>query len=152
MSYGALIPCGNLKKGQTVLVHAAAGGLGLAAVQIAKAVGARVIGTAGSQQKCQVARRYGADVCINYQEESEWWNQVLSSTGGKGVDLVFDSVGLVDRSLKCLAHRGCILIVGFAGREGNMEKVQMNRILLKQAKIIGYVSDAPGTLRMGSLN
>ncbi|KAI3322794.1 zeta-crystallin [Xylariaceae sp. AK1471] len=140
VSYGALIQsqAGNLKPGQTVLIHAAAGGLGLAAVQIAKSLGCIVIGTAGSSHRCQVVNSYGADACINYEIETEWWNKVLSITGGKGVDLVFDSVGLVDRSLKCLAHRGRILIVGFAGREGNMEDVKMNRILLKQAQIIGY--------------
>lgn len=59
-------------------------------------------------------------------------------TAGRGVDAVFDSVGLVDKSLKCLAHFGRILLIGFAGREGDMEKVAMNRLLLKQAVVIGY--------------
>ncbi|KAI8629815.1 zeta-crystallin [Xylariaceae sp. FL1651] len=138
VSYGALEQCDKFRKGENVLVHAAAGGLGLAAVQIAKAAGCRVIGTAGSEYKCRVAERYGADACINYQTEAEWWGKVLRLTEGKGADVVFDSVGLVDRSLKCLAHRGCILVVGFAGREGDMEGVKANRILLKQARIIGY--------------
>jgi NADPH:quinone reductase-like Zn-dependent oxidoreductase len=141
VSYGALLKCGKLKPGETVLIHAAAGGLGLAAVQIAKAVGCRVIATAGSENKCRIAERYGADACINYVTEAEWWKKVLSLTRDKGVDLVFDTVGLVDRSLKCLAHQGRILVVGFAGREGNMEDVKMNRILLKQAKVMGYVSN-----------
>ncbi|KAI1823235.1 zeta-crystallin [Xylaria intraflava] len=138
VSYGALLPCAGLSAGETVLVHAAAGGLGLAAVQIAKAVGCRVVGTAGSDAKCRVAERFGADVCINYQSDPDWWKQVLSLTANKGVDVVFDTVGLVNLSLKCLAHRGRVLIVGFAGREGDMEDLKMNRVLLKQAQILGY--------------
>ncbi|KAI1259234.1 zeta-crystallin [Xylariaceae sp. FL1019] len=138
VSYGALVQCGRLKQGETVLIHAAAGGLGLAAVQIAKALGCRVIGTASTREKCRIAERFGADVCIDYQSDSHWWGKVMDITEEEGVDVVFDSVGLVDRSLKCLAHRGRILVVGFAGREGDMEGVKMNRVLLKQAQVIGY--------------
>ncbi|KAI0449652.1 zeta-crystallin [Xylaria acuta] len=139
VSYGALVQLGKLRAGEeTVLIHAAAGGLGLAAVQVAKAAGCRVIGTAGSDEKCGIATRYGADACVNYRTKTEWWKRVLEMTGGKGVDVVFDAVGLVDRSLKCLAHRGRILVVGFAGRDGNMEDAKMNRVLLKQAQILGY--------------
>jgi NADPH:quinone reductase len=140
VSYGALAFCAKLRKGETVLVHAAAGGLGLAAVQIAAALGCRVFGTAGSAEKSLVAERYGAEMCINYNQNERWWERVLQATVQKGVDVVFDSVGLVDLSLKCLAHRGRVLVVGFAGREGGMEGVKMNRILLKQAQILGYVS------------
>ncbi|KAI0158332.1 zeta-crystallin [Xylariaceae sp. FL1272] len=138
VSYGALVQCGKLRHGETVLVHAAAGGLGLAAVQIAKALGCRVIGTAGTKEKCQIAERFGAGVCVDYQAETHWWQKVMELTSGNGVDVVFDSVGLADRSLKCLTHRGRLLVVGFAGREGDMEGVKMNRILLKQAQVIGY--------------
>ncbi|KAI1327546.1 zeta-crystallin [Xylariaceae sp. FL0255] len=138
VSYGALVPCGKLSKGESVLVHAAAGGLGLAAVQIAKALGCTVIATAGSEHKCHVAKQYGADCSINYESDTQWWSKIMNLTGGNGVDVVFDSVGLVERSFKCLAHRGRILVVGFAGREGNMESIRMNRVLLKQAQIIGY--------------
>ncbi|KAJ0306396.1 hypothetical protein COL5a_003613 [Colletotrichum fioriniae] len=137
VSYAALIQAG-IKTGQTVLVHAAAGGLGLMALQVAAAVGCRVIGTAGSSEKCDVARRSGADICINYSEDAAWWDRVLELTDGKGVDVVFDPVGLVDQSLKCIAHRGKILIVGFAGIKGDMEKIAMNRVLLKQVSLIGY--------------
>ena len=139
MSYGALILRGKLKEGETVLIHAAAGGLGLMAVQIAKAFGARVIATAGSKEKLDIARRFGADECINYRDNA-WWDQVLAATGGLGVDVVYDPVGLVDKSLKCLKQKGRVLIVGFAGSEGNLEKIGMNRVLLKQAVLIGYVS------------
>ncbi|RFU23646.1 hypothetical protein B7463_g12691, partial [Scytalidium lignicola] len=138
VSYAALIIRGGLRKGETVLVHAAAGGLGLMAVQVAKAVGARVIATASSSAKLAVARRFGADECINYADGSEWWVKVMKMTGQHGVDVVYDPVGLVDKSLKCLKYKGRILVVGFAGTEGNLEKIAMNRVLLKQAQIIGY--------------
>ena len=139
VSYGALAIQGNLRAGETVLVHSAAGGLGIMAVQIARALGCPVIGTAGSEAKCDYARRFGASECFDYTKQ-DWWKRVLDATHGKGVDVVFDPVGLVDLSLKCVAHRGRILIVGFAGREGQMEKIAMNRVLLKQVNLIGYVS------------
>jgi NADPH:quinone reductase len=135
-----LVIRGGLKKGETVLVTAAAGGLGLVAVQIAKAIGAQVVASAGSDEKLAVARRFGADECINYSNSEDWWKEVLKKTGGNGVDVVYDPVGLVDRSLKCLKPKGRILLIGFAGREGNMERIAMNRVLLRQAQIIGYVS------------
>ncbi|KAI1857558.1 uncharacterized protein JN550_013191 [Neoarthrinium moseri] len=138
VSYGALSQRGGLRSGETVLVHSAAGGLGLAAVQLAVALGCRVIGTAGSDAKCRTVERFGAERCLNYSTSSKWSDEVLKFTGGKGVDVVFDPVGLVADSLRCLAHRGRVLVVGFAGREGNMEGVKMNRVLLKQATLIGY--------------
>ena len=140
VSYGALLVRGGLKRGETVLIHAAAGGLGLVAVQIAKAVGAIVIATASSKEKLDIARRFGADKCVNYTTNPEWWKEVLMLTGDDGVDVVYDSVGLVGDSLRCLKWKGRILVVGFAGREGNLESVAMNRVLLKQAHLIGYVS------------
>lgn len=109
------------------------------AVQVAVALGCRVIATAGSPEKCAYAEKYGAQVCFNYSEDN-WTERVVAATNGKGVDVVYDSVGLIDLSLKCIAHRGRILVIGFAGREGNMERIAMNRILLKQVQIIGYVS------------
>jgi NADPH2:quinone reductase len=133
---------GQLKKGETVLIHAAAGGLGLMAVQIARAIGAKVIATAGSKEKLEVARRFGANECVSYDGEGEWWKTVLELTNGEGVDVVYDSVGLVDKSLKCLKHKGRVLVIGFAGTKGDIEKIAMNRILLKQAQIIGYVSSS----------
>ena len=138
VSYGALERA-DLKSGGTILVHAAAGGLGLMAVQIAKAKGCRVFATAGSEEKRSIASHFGADETLDYGKEG-WEKQVLEATGGKGVDVVYDSVGLVYSSLKCLAHFGRILLIGFAGTEGNIEKIAMNRVLLKQARIIGYVS------------
>jgi NADPH2:quinone reductase len=146
VSYGALVIRGELQKGETVLIHSAAGGLGLMAVQIAKSFNCKVIGTAGSPTKCEIAKKFGADICINYSQANttrsskEWWELVNDATGGKGADVVFDSVGLVDRSLKCLKPLGRLLIVGFAGLDAErMESIKMNRVLLKQVKLIGYV-------------
>lgn len=140
VSYGALITRGRLQRGETVLIHAAAGGLGAMAIQISKAVGARVIATAGSQAKLDVAKDFGADECVNYETNPEWWKEVLQLTHGKGVDVVYDPVGRVSGSLKCLKQKGRILVIGFAGTEGNIERIATNRILLRQAQIIGYVS------------
>lgn len=139
VSYAALVHAGRLAAGETVLVHAAAGGLGIMAVQIAAALGCRVIGTAGTDEKCAYVRQFGASACINYTA-ADWVDKINKETAGNGVDLVFDPVGLVDRSLKCIAHRGRVVVVGFAGTEGQIEKIAMNRILLKQVSLIGYVS------------
>lgn len=138
VSYGALKHRAAVRPGEVVLVHSAAGGLGLAAVQLAKALGCRVIGTAGSSLKRATAERFGAEKCINYSTDQKWWEEVKRLTNQKGADVVFDPVGLVNDSLHCLAHRGRILVIGFAGREGNLEAVKMNRVLLPQAIIIGY--------------
>lgn len=136
VSYGALLRA-NVKAGETVLVHAAAGGLGLMAVQVAKALGCIVIGTASSPRKLAVARQYGCDFVIDYTKD-DWAKEVLKVTGRRGVDVVYDPVGLVGESIRCTAHFGRILLIGFAGREGDMEKVAMNRLLLKQIQVIGY--------------
>ncbi|CAH0024000.1 unnamed protein product [Clonostachys rhizophaga] len=138
VSYGALMLRAGLKRGETVLVHSAAGGLGIMAVQIAAALGCRVIGTAGSEEKCSYAKKHGASFCLNYNTDPDWSGKVLELTEGAGADVVFDPVGLVDLSLKCIAHKGRVLIVGFAGRGGQMESIAMNRVLLKQVNLIGY--------------
>lgn len=133
-SYAALTIRANCKPGDWVLVHAAAGGVGLAAVQIAKALGAIVVATASSSEKLQVAQRYGADHLINYSDKS-WPQQVLKLTNGRGVDIVYDPVGMIDVSMKCIAWNGRLLVIGFAG--GNIEKVALNRVLLKNISIVG---------------
>ena len=104
-----------LKKGETALIHAAAGGVGLLLVQMAKMIGARVIGTAGTQEKAQLAREAGADVCIVYTEadfEIETW----MLTGDKGVDVVYDGVGKAtfDKDLNILRPRGYLVLFGGA--------------------------------------
>ncbi|ATY58277.1 Quinone oxidoreductase 2 [Cordyceps militaris] len=149
VAYDGLVGAGRLRAGETVLVHAAAGGLGVMACQIAASRGCRVIGTAGSDAKCKYAKGYGASECINYTTDAQWWDKVNSMTGGRGVDVVFDPVGLVGPSLKCMAAKGRIVVVGFAGLDGNFENIAMNRILLKQVELIGYrfgqtLRDNPG--------
>lgn len=125
-----------LDKGETVLVHAAAGAVGLASVQVAKALGATVIATAGSEAKCDVARSFGADQAINYREV-DFRDRVLDLTGGNGVDVVVDPVGgdHALSSLRSLAWRGRYLIVGFAS--GTVPQLPANRLLLKGASAIG---------------
>lgn len=102
-SYAALVTRAGVKKGDHVLIHAAAGGVGLAAVQIAKAFGAKVIATAGSARKLDVAKSFGADHGIDYNQKG-WEDKVKKLTPrGRGVDIVFDPVGMVNTSLKCTA-------------------------------------------------
>jgi NADPH2:quinone reductase len=150
VSYGALVQLANVKKGETVLVHAAAGGLGVMAVQIARALGAAVIGTVGSAGKENVVKALGATV-VRYDVD-DWEQQVLDLTGGLGVDVVYDSLGLVEKSIRCLKFAGRIIIIGFAGLEGKMEKVAMNRILLKSARVFGYVSTPQVRSLMSNVN
>lgn len=134
-SYGALVVRAGVKRGDWVLVHAAAGGVGLAAVQVAKAYGATVVATAGTRRKLEVARQFGADHVVDYRDEK--WPEIVKklSPGGKGVDIVYDPVGMVDKSTKCTAWNGRILVVGFAA--GTIEKVAMNKVLLKNISIVG---------------
>jgi NADPH2:quinone reductase len=117
--------------GDWVLVHAAAGGVGLAAVQIAKAFGATVIATAGTQHKQDVARDFGVDY-----RQPDWPEQVKKLTPkGRGVDIVYDPVGLIAQSMKCIAWNGRLLVIGFAA--GDIEKMATNRILLKNVSVVG---------------
>ena len=106
---------GQLTKGETVLIHAAVGGVGSAAVQLAVAAGARVIATAGSPSKLEIARSLGADVAIDYSAGG-FAAAVLDATDGRGVDICFDGVGggVTNESLRCLARNGRHLVVGFA--------------------------------------
>ena len=135
-SYAGLVDRAALRAGETLLVHAAAGGVGLAAVQIGKALGARVIGTAGGAEKCEVARRAGADEMIDYSSE-DFVPRVMELTGGRGADVIYDSVGgdTTDQSLKCIAWNGRLLIIGFAS--GKIPSIQANRILLKNIAVTG---------------
>jgi NADPH2:quinone reductase len=135
-SYAGLVFRAKLEAGETLLVHAAAGGVGVAAVQIGKALGARVIATAGGPEKLEVAREAGADELIDYSKE-DFVERVKQLTGGKGADVIYDSVGgdTFDQSLKCIAWNGRLLVIGFAG--GRIPEVKANRILLKQISIVG---------------
>jgi NADPH2:quinone reductase len=135
-SYAGLVFRAALQHGETLLVHAAAGGVGLAAVQIGKALGARVIATAGGVEKLHVALEAGADVGIDYSEE-DFVERVKEFTSGRGADVIYDSVGgdVFDRSLKCIAWNGRLLVIGFAS--GRIPEVKANRILLKNIAIVG---------------
>lgn len=145
-SYGGLVLRCNLKAGEWVLVHAAAGGVGLAAVQIAKALGATVIATAGTKHKLDVAKRFGADYLVDYNDDT-WPQQVKKLTPNeRGVDIVYDPVGLIDKSTKCIAWNGRLLVIGFTG--GPIEKVATNKMLLKNCSVLGlhwgaYASKQP---------
>ncbi|QIW98052.1 hypothetical protein AMS68_003570 [Peltaster fructicola] len=134
-SYAGLVERANIKAGDWVLVHAAAGGVGLAAVQIAKAFGATVIATAGTEHKLEIAKKFGADHVLNYKD-AEWPQKVKALTPKKrGVDIVYDPVGLIDKSTKCIAWNGRLIVVGFVG--GEIEKVAMNKLLLKNIAVTG---------------
>ncbi|CAB4402780.1 unnamed protein product [Rhizophagus irregularis] len=133
-SYAALVIRAKLQKGEWCLVHAAAGGVGAVAVQVAKALGAKVIATGGSSEKLAIAKKVGADYAVNYKDK-DWQKQVLKITGGKGVDVVYDPVGLIVPSIKCIAWNGRLVVIGFVS--GNIEKVPTNLVLLKNISIIG---------------
>ncbi|KAJ2556880.1 hypothetical protein EV175_001703 [Coemansia sp. RSA 1933] len=147
-SYAALVLRAKVKRGDWVVVHAAAGGVGIAAVQIAKALGARVIAAVGSEGKFDICADQGADHCVNYRT-SDWTDRVMELTCGKGADIVIDPVGLIERSIKCIAWNGRIVVVGFAS--GSIEKVAANRILLKNIAVTGvhwgaYLLNSPETV------
>jgi len=135
-AYCALVHRAALRPGEWLLVHAAAGGVGLAAVQLGKALGARVIATAGTDAKLEIARRSGADVLLNYRSD-DWIEHVKAATGGAGADVVYDPVGgdVFDGSAKCLAFEGRLLTVGFAG--GRIPSIAVNRVLLKNIAVVG---------------
>ncbi|OJA08663.1 hypothetical protein AZE42_01165 [Rhizopogon vesiculosus] len=134
-SYEALVGRAELKPGESVLINAAAGGVGIAAVQLAKALGATVIAAAGSQSKLDICKMYGgADYTVNYTAK-DWQKEVLRITGGKGVDVVYDPVGRIAESLKCIAFKGRALVIGFAA--GQIEKLPLNLVLLKNISVMG---------------
>lgn len=112
----SLVERGGLRPGETALVHAAAGGVGSAAVQIAHARGARVLATAGSPEKCAYAQELGAELVIDYRD-GDFADVVLEATQGRGVDVVCDLVGgdVTTKSLRCLARGGRLMITGFSG-------------------------------------
>jgi NADPH2:quinone reductase len=135
-SYCALAQRAALRPGEWLLVHGAAGGVGLSAVQIGKALGARVIATAGTPAKLEIARQSGADVLIDYRTE-DWVEGVKTVTGGAGADVIYDPVGgdVFDGSTKCIAFEGRLLTIGFAG--GRIPTLAINRLLLKNFSVVG---------------
>ncbi|MFI5626877.1 NADPH:quinone oxidoreductase family protein [Nocardioides sp. NPDC051685] len=126
----------RIQPGETLLVHAAAGGVGSAAIQLGKAAGATVIGVVGGPEKAAVAKQLGADVVIDRHAE-DFVKVVKEVTGGKGADVIYDPVGgdTYDRSTKCIAFEGRILIIGFAG--GRIQEAALNHALIKNYSIVG---------------
>ncbi len=135
-SWHALMDRGQLKAGETVLVLGAAGGVGTAAIQIAKAAGARVIAAASSDEKCELCRQVGADAVINYSQQ-DLREALKALTEGKGPDVVYDPVGgdFAEPALRSIAWRGRYLVIGFAA--GPIPQLALNLPLLKGASIVG---------------
>ena len=140
LTYGtmdhALRDRGQLRAGETVLVLGASGGIGIAAIEIAKALGARVIACASADHKLAVCREHGADELINYGND-DLRERIKAVTAGRGVDVVVDPVGgpYTEPALRSLAWRGRLLVVGFAA--GEIPKIPLNLTLLKGASIVG---------------
>lgn len=137
-AYHVLKTMGRLEKGETVLVHAAAGGVGTLAVQLAKLFGAgKIIATASSAEKLKLARQMGADVLVNYTE-SNWVEQVLEATGGKGVDVALEMVGgdVFNKTLKCLATFGRLVVFGAAS--GQPSKMYPSSLMARNQSVIGF--------------
>jgi len=132
----ALRDRGAVKPGETLLVLGAAGGVGLAAIEIGKALGARVIACASSDEKLAVCREHGADATINYAAE-DLRERVKSLTGGQGVEVIYDPVGgaYTEAAFRSIAWRGRLLVVGFAA--GEIPKLPLNLALLKGAAVVG---------------
>jgi NADPH:quinone reductase len=136
-SHGAFAWRGRLRAGESVLVLGASGGVGLTAVEIAKAMGASVIAAAGGAEKLAVAKRAGADHLIDYTRE-DLRERVKALTDGRGVDVVYDPVGgdAFDQSLRCIAWEGRIIIIGFAA--GRIPQIPANLVLVKNIDVIGF--------------
>ena len=141
-AYHALVQRGRLQPGEALLVHGAAGGIGLAAVQVGKVLGATVIATAGNDEKLAVVAANGADHVINYT--SGFRDRVKELTGGRGADVIYDPVGadVFDESMRCLNWGARILILGFVGGRAALAKT--NLLLIKGASAVG--------VRMGGFN
>ncbi len=125
-----------LQAGEWVLVHAGASGVGMSAIQLGRAMGARVIATAGSAEKLEFARTQGAEFLLDYSTDA-WVEDVKRLTGGAGADVIYDPVGgdVFDLSTKCIAPGGRLLVIGFAS--GRIPSVAVNRVLLKNISVVG---------------
>jgi NADPH2:quinone reductase len=141
-AYHALLQRGRMQAGEWVLVHGAAGGIGIAAIQVAKLFGAKVIATASTEEKRAACVEEGADHAIDYR--GGFLDSVKAITGGRGVDIVYDPIGaeVAEASLRCLAWGGRLLILGFLG--GGPTSIRSNYLLIKGIDAIG--------VRIGGLN
>jgi NADPH2:quinone reductase len=142
MTYGtsayALLQRAKLEAGEVLLVHGAAGGVGTAAIDIGRVLGAKIIGTGGSDDKlARLTKHYGVEHVINYKTEPHWKDKVKELTGGKGADVVYDAVGgdVLETSLRCVNWDGRVLVIGFAG--GDIPKIPANLVLLKNCSLVG---------------
>lgn len=156
-SYFALRERALIQPGEWLLVHAGASGVGVSAIQLGRAFGARVIATAGSQAKLDFAMSLGAEFGVNYSDAA-WVDHVKQITGGKGADVIYDPVGgdVFDLSTKCIAPGGRLLVIGFAS--GRIPTIAVNRILIKDMAVVGalwgpfaaahpdYLAEAQGAL------
>ncbi len=135
-SHHAIVDRGGLQPGETILILGASGGVGTAAIQIAKAIGARVIAAASSPEKCDICKKLGADESINYLQ-GDFREQIKALTAGLGPNVIYDPVGAqwAEPAFRSIAWRGRYLVVGFAG--GNIPSIPLNLALLKGASIIG---------------
>ena len=135
-AYVGLVVRGGLKSGETLLVHGAAGGVGLAAVELAKSLGARVIGMASGEHKLAAVRAKGADHVIDYADGS-FRSAIMALTDDTGADVIYDPIGgeVFEESLRCIAPFGRMLVIGFAS--GQIPVVPVNYALIKQYAIIG---------------
>jgi NADPH2:quinone reductase len=135
-SHAGLHRRARLAPGETLLVHAGAGGVGSAAIQLGKAAGAYVIATAGGPEKVEVCRRLGADLALDYVRD-DFVARVKEATQGRGADVIYDPVGgdVFDRSRKCIAFEGRLLVVGFAG--GRIAEAPTNHALIKNYSVVG---------------
>ena len=136
-SYFAFTHRTELRAGEWVLVHAGASGVGMSAIQIAKAMGARVIATAGSEAKLEFSKRQGAEHVLDYTDAA-WVDRVKEITG-RGADVIYDPVGgdVFDLSSKCIASEGRLLVIGFAS--GRIPSMAANRVLLKNMSLVGVL-------------
>jgi NADPH2:quinone reductase len=126
----------RLQPGEVLLVHGAAGGVGLAAVEVGRRMGATVIATASSEEKLALAKAHGAHHAINYREES-FRDRVKALTDGRGADVIFDPVGgeVFDQSIRCINWEGRLLVIGFAS--GTIPKLPVNLTLVKNMSVVG---------------
>jgi NADPH2:quinone reductase len=135
-SHHAVVDRAQLKAGETMLVLGAAGGVGLAAIEIGKALGARVIAAASSDEKLEICRQHGADATINYSTQ-DLREAIKATTDGKGPDVIYDPVGGIyaEPAFRSIGWRGRYLVVGFAN--GEIPKLPLNLTLLKGASLVG---------------
>jgi NADPH:quinone reductase len=142
LAWLGLFDRGELKKGESVLIHAAAGGSGTAAIQLARHAGARVFATAGGEEKVKLCRELGADVAIDYTKD-DFAEIVLAETQNRGVDVVFDNVGeaVVDKSMKCIAYNGRYLMMGFASDKTKVDEkwIVPRRVAVGNFKLCGVL-------------